>query len=142
MEHIYWLAGGLLAMFGALATLDKGFDILKKWKGRASAPNEQQNARLDALEQDNVTIKAEIASLRNRTSALETCSAAQSEGTMALLHDRLYQCCEHYLTKGSIDVGGLNNINRLYKAYEGLGGNGTGKMLYDRVQELPIDNGK
>lgn len=32
----------------------------------------------------------------------------------------------------------LNNLEYLWKAYSGLGGNGTGKHMYERICVLPI----
>ena len=63
---------------------------------------------------------------------------AMNEASLALLHDRLYQACRFYLTRASIDVEGLKNIEYLYEAYHTLGGNGTGTELYERVKKLPI----
>ena len=63
---------------------------------------------------------------------------AMKEANLALLHDRLYQGCKHYIAQGHIDVDSLKNIEYLYRAYHALGGNGTGTELYTRVQKLPI----
>lgn len=63
---------------------------------------------------------------------------AMKEANLALLHDRLYQGCKHYIAQGHIDVDSLKNIEYLYRAYHALGGNGTGTELYNRVQKLPI----
>jgi len=63
---------------------------------------------------------------------------AVKDGLLALLHDRLYQACTHYLAQGHIDVEALKNIEYMYDAYHALGGNGTGTELYMRVKALPI----
>lgn len=60
------------------------------------------------------------------------------DGLLAIMHDRLYQSCTFYLKQGSIDIGGLKNIEYLYKSYHALGGNGTGTDLYNRVKALPL----
>ena len=60
------------------------------------------------------------------------------EGVLAILHDRLYQACRHYIREGDIDVEGMKNIEYLYRSYHDLGGNGTGTELYERVKKLPI----
>jgi len=65
-------------------------------------------------------------------------SKAVKEGVVAILHDRLYQSCEYFIAKGSIDVSALKNIECLYEAYHKLGGNGTGTTLYEKVKALPI----
>lgn len=65
-------------------------------------------------------------------------AAAVKEGLLALLHDRLYQACTYYLTRGHIDVEALKNIEYMYSAYHALGGNGTGTALYEKAKALPI----
>ena len=60
------------------------------------------------------------------------------DGLLAIMHDRLYQSCTFYIKQGSIDTGGLKNLEYLYKSYHALGGNGTGTELYNRAKALPL----
>ena len=60
------------------------------------------------------------------------------DGLLAIMHDRLYQSCTYYIKQGHIDMGGLKNLEYLYKSYHALGGNGTGTELYSRAKALPI----
>ena len=60
------------------------------------------------------------------------------DGVLAILHDRIYQACQFYIAQGYVDMGGLKNIEYLYRSYHALGGNGTGTELYNRVKSLPI----
>lgn len=60
------------------------------------------------------------------------------DGVLAILHDRIYQACQHYLKQGYIDAPGLKNLEYLYRSYHTLGGNGTGTELYNRAKSLPI----
>ena len=60
------------------------------------------------------------------------------DGLLAIMHDRLYQSCTYYIKQGHIDIGGLKNLEYLYKSYHALGGNGTGTELYNRAKALPI----
>ena len=60
------------------------------------------------------------------------------DGLLAIMHDRLYQSCTYYIKQGHIDMGGLKNIEYLYKSYHALGGNGTGTELYNRAKSLPL----
>ena len=64
------------------------------------------------------------------------------EGVLSMLHDRLYQACQYYIVRGSIELAGLKNIEYLYRAYHALGGNGTVTELYERVKELPREQNK
>ncbi len=78
--------------------------------------------------------------LRKRQKAQEAEQAAIKEGMLALLHDGLFRACSIALTKGRINVDEMDNINYLYKPYATLGGNGTGKRLFERVNQLPIES--
>ena len=64
--------------------------------------------------------------------------SAEKKALKVLLHDRLYQSCTSYISKGCIDVDGFDNIAALYGAYHELGGNGTGTELYNRCRALPL----
>ena len=55
------------------------------------------------------------------------------DGLLAIMHDRLYQSCTYYIKQGHIDMGGLKNIEYLYKSYHALGGNGTGTEHEDLI---------
>lgn len=63
------------------------------------------------------------------------------DGVLAMLHDRLYLICTHYIKMGYIDTDGLDNVGIIYQAYHGLKGDGTGTNLYKRVCALPIKEG-
>ena len=63
---------------------------------------------------------------------------AIKDGMLAILHDRLYQVCTHYIAQCWIDMDGLKNLEYIYKAYHALGGNGTGTELYTRAKSLPL----
>lgn len=76
--------------------------------------------------------------LTKRIKAQEEERKAIKEGLLAILHDRMYQACQHFMAQGSIDASGLKNVEYLYKSYHALGGNGTGTELYRRVMALPI----
>ncbi len=63
----------------------------------------------------------------------------EKKALLALLHDKLYYLCQHFIEKGRISTDELENIEYLYKPYSALGGNGTCKRLYEEVLRLPID---
>lgn len=60
------------------------------------------------------------------------------DGLVAILHDRLCQSCLYFISKDEINLTEFKNIEKMYKAYHRLGGNGTGTELYERVKELKI----
>ena len=61
-----------------------------------------------------------------------------NDGVVAILHDRLFQGCMHFLAQNEIGVEEMRNLQYLYSAYSGLGGNGTCEELFSRVKVLPI----
>ncbi len=64
-----------------------------------------------------------------------------SQGVKALVQDRLFQTCNHYLfNQGFVEIKDLNNIENLYQNYKNLGGNGAGDELYERCKQLPLVN--
>lgn len=83
-------------------------------------------------------LTAAYRSLAKRLRDREAESAALKEGVLSVLHDRLYQECDRYIQKGTIDASGLKNIEHLYESYHALGGNGTGSELYNRAKSLPL----
>ena len=60
------------------------------------------------------------------------------EAVLAILHDRLYSLARYYLAQGWLTIQDLDNLEYIYKAYHGLGGNGTGTDLFTRCKALPI----
>ena len=81
-------------------------------------------------------------SLRAKMKAKTEEQDAIRDGMVALLHDRLFQSGMYFLNKGEITVFELENIEELYDSYKKLGGNGTGKEIYERVQELRLKKGE
>lgn len=80
-------------------------------------------------------LDSKIKQERNENEAVKT-------AMIAMLHDRLFQCCRYHLKNGYIPLeeseSALDNLRMLYDTYHALGGNGTGTELYQRVVKLPI----
>lgn len=64
--------------------------------------------------------------------------SVERQAMLALLHDRLYRLCQSYIKQGYVTIDQLDNLMYLWQPYERLGGNGTGKKLYDQVLQLPL----
>lgn len=60
---------------------------------------------------------------------------------VAILHNEIYKQCSYFISQGEISVDDLDNLDYLWRGYHGLGGNGTGELLYNRVKELPLKGG-
>ena len=63
---------------------------------------------------------------------------ANSFGTRCLLKIKLIEYHEKYMQEGSIPHHALQNWNEMYKAYEGLNGNGTGPQMDKDIKSLHI----
>lgn len=66
----------------------------------------------------------------------EKCSS-EKKMLLGLGHDVLYQRLSHYIERGYIELSELDNVEYVFRPYLGLGGNGTIKVLYDEVCQLP-----
>ena len=64
---------------------------------------------------------------------------AISNGTQALLRDRIIQAYNHYMEKGFCPIYGLDAINAMYQEYVALGGNSTVPRLVKELRELPTE---
>ncbi len=60
----------------------------------------------------------------------------EKKALIAILHDRIYEKCEAAIVKGSITMEEFENISYLYQPYVELGGNGTGKTIYEEITKL------
>lgn len=59
------------------------------------------------------------------------------QAILALLHDRLYQACQTYITQEYATIEDKRNLEYMFVPYSALGGNGTCKCMYERCQALP-----
>lgn len=58
--------------------------------------------------------------------------------SLAMAHDIIYRYASFYIASGEITVEEMRNLTYRYEEYAAMGGNGTGKELYERCKELPI----
>lgn len=59
------------------------------------------------------------------------------DGVLAILHDRIYQACQHYIQQGYIDASGLKNLEYLYRSYHTLGGERDRNRIVQPGQSSP-----
>ncbi|MGG5368373.1 hypothetical protein [Enterococcus sp. DIV0240a] len=57
---------------------------------------------------------------------------------LALLHWHIYNTCTAMIEREYSTVEELDNLQYFWQAYEALGGNGTGELLYEQARKLPI----
>lgn len=72
--------------------------------------------------------------VREQTKRIEL----MEEGIQSILHDRIYQACHFFISRGWVCISDLKNLEHLYEPYRQMGGNGTAKELYERVLDLEI----
>lgn len=72
--------------------------------------------------------------VREQTKRIEL----MEEGIQSILHDRIYQACHFFISRGWVCISDLKNLEHLYEPYREMGGNGTAKELYERVLDLEI----
>ena len=83
-------------------------------------------------------------SLQNKLKQKQSEQKSLQSGMIALLHNDLKRMCNQYLALGyipvedSLDI--LEDARKLYEAYHGIGGNGTGTDIYNKFKALPIKN--
>lgn len=69
---------------------------------------------------------------------------AIKDGLLSLEHDRIYAAFRHCFSRYKETGKGLTleerrNLEYLFRGYEKLGGNGTGRELYERCMALPVE---
>lgn len=114
----YWLE----VLFG-LITLG----VSTAWKVSSKKRKNEREKRLEEVrrhDEKEAQIEKELSLLK--------------DGVVALLHDRIYEIGENCLLSKGITVSQLDNLERLYSAYEPLGGNGTGSTMVNNCRRLPL----
>lgn len=65
--------------------------------------------------------------------------SANSEGTLALLRDKLMFYHDKYCERGSIPPYALESWEKMFKAYTKLGGNGMIVQMNEEISKLHIE---
>ena len=69
--------------------------------------------------------------------------SAVKAALLGLLHERLVESCEAYLTRGYVTEGEIRDLeDYIYKPYRSLGGNGTGEQMFEKTRELMFKKGE
>jgi hypothetical protein len=131
IEHLLEVNGTIMAFTGftILGLVSAGFKvILKNYKEL-----KKRNEKLDEMLQKQESIQKDISELQSQ-------GAKRQKANIASLHDRIYSNYETILSRNPpvVTMKELNNLEYLWEAYSGLGGNGTGQRMYERICDLPI----
>ena len=141
-EELVLIAGGLIT----LLTLSERIRLLllKPFFWLFCRPHQEIRDKIEnkcvefKTNLDKTNSRIEEVSERQESKILEM--NAVSFGLLSILHDRVFQACMYFITKGEITADELENLEYLYKGYSGMGGNGTCETLYNRVKALRIVN--
>lgn len=111
--------GGLSAIF---ATLRKNY-----------RENQRKNETLNEIVKSQKIVLERIESLEHQ-------GALRQDANIASLHASIYTNYEIILSRNppAVTMKELSNLGYLWRAYNGLGGNGTGEKMYNRILNLPI----
>lgn len=128
-DSYQWLIAGLLSASGMWSIILYFIQRHDKRRDRAEAERDAKLAAMDA-----------------RVTELEALQLQQNKAHVAEMHHTLYDACTTILTEYAdgkrhwIDVEEMHDITVLYDAYRAMGGNGTCKVLYDKLLALPPKN--
>ena len=63
--------------------------------------------------------------------------SVERKALLGLLHEQLVNKCEYYLNQGWISLQDYEDLRKyIFEPYQGLGGNGTGEALFNKVTNL------
>ena len=120
-----------VGIFGAMTIL------IKMTRGRNDTLMKIVDKQNEMLNRQN-GIEERIGHIEDRMGDIEAQAKLRKDALVASLHDRLYGFCTDILNRGCVTIKELDNLEYLWQSYSGLGGNGTGELLYEKVRQLPI----
>jgi len=85
------------------------------------------------IEKENVLLRDELRNINYKMERI-------TDSDLILLKDRILQYCRYFINKGEISLGARENITEMYHCYEKMGGNGTGKLIYEQTMKLKIND--
>lgn len=121
------------------------YTFLKELRAKHDQEQRTKNNIIDALmknsselvewrkdiEEKNQRIEQELQSINRQVQ-----KTAHSD--LILMKDRILQTCRYFLSKGYMTLSARESITEMYHCYQDMGGNGTGKLLYEQAMALPI----
>ncbi len=61
----------------------------------------------------------------------------RTRADLVILHDLLYRYCKSAIKEGYTTFDEFDNVTAIYTIYTEIGGNGTGRQLYEEFCALP-----
>lgn len=134
--------GGVLiaAIVGAAHMIGKAFTKSREAQEKAERERKEteEQAKREAAERrarEQETRRLEMEAINARIDALQ-------KFDLSLGHDRIYAECMQHIAQGYMTTASLDNMGFLMRGYEGVGGDSTAHILWEKVKLLPIDDSK
>lgn len=83
------------------------------------------------IEEKNSRIEQELQVISHQVQKI-------THSDLVIMKDRILQTCHYFLSKGYITLSARENVTEMYNCYQDMGGNGTGKLVYEQTMNLPI----
>lgn len=83
------------------------------------------------MEQRHIQLEQELQSINQYLQKV-------SHSDLILMRDRILQSCRYFISQGYVTITARENITEMFHCYTDIGGNGTCKMMYEQMLELPI----
>ena len=84
-------------------------------------------------------ITAIVTGLITYVKVVKTSVKSLKDGLLSLLRAELIRSHDKYVRKGFCPLYAKEALEKAYKAYSALGGNGAMKQVYEDTMELPIE---
>lgn len=146
MPELSWeqIWGGIITV--VLTTLVKVvFSFLKEQRDKHALEEQRKDEIINALMRNNQELiewKSEIEArniqIEQKLQSLGEQMKRITENDLILLKDKILHLCGFFITQGSITLAARENITEMYKCYQNMGGNGTGKLMYEQVMKLKV----
>ena len=141
LEHI-WGAVLTTVVAGIIKLI---FDILKEQKAKREREEAEKTEIIKALvtynkelvqwrekiEADSIALRSEIQLLNNKINLI-------TKADLVIMKDRIISLCKTFINKGYILLSYREHLTEMYNLYTAMGGNGSGKIMYEYVMTLPI----
>lgn len=64
--------------------------------------------------------------------------SAETKLLLGVAHNMIFDKCERYLRRGWVTPEELDDLIYIYTPYSDTGGNGTAKLMVERVKQMPV----
>ncbi|WP_195540544.1 hypothetical protein [Eubacterium maltosivorans] len=98
-----------------------------------------QNWKKKNIQEADERLRERLSEIKKRQNDLEKEQQTLNGCIMAMMHDRIYQGCSHFIERGYVSIDDVKNMEHLYEPYQKNGGNGTARKLYTAFMKLPTE---